>query len=359
MKLFKSHVFALICLAMAAAGTQARAQETPLPQPEGDLELATIHSRIHELDQQIDGLRQSIEIQLKDESVKFPEYADALNAFYTRSEQATARFHGNLKKIEDLIESTLSREYSELKAVRNLYAQQPSRPTRVLLKEKERRLEIAKASLQKSIQEAYDLAMAGLISNGNLLVFPASHPLNPALALWVLPAAAVAVTGGIFGVVYVALGSSAPGVFVGFLAAILPGIGTVHVLDSFTGIVGDYALGDVEKPATSLYGSEKDNFGQRERLFINPKTFKEDLKKASHRIYGVCKTAGCALLINEYYKNWLVQAAAVNQTIRLVDGLKLKKLKIARLGKQKRRLNKMADMEAKELPIGEFSETKE
>ena len=89
--------------------------------------------------------------------------------------------------------------------------------------------------------------------------------------------------------------------------------------------------------------------------YYSKKEFKQQQVTAATTIYGTCKTAGCVYFIDEDFTHWTREFnKRINQDVRLMDGVVLKKINVISNGLAKKRLSQMADIAAKNLPVAQF-----
>ncbi|MEK7692406.1 MAG: hypothetical protein AAB425_15430, partial [Bdellovibrionota bacterium] len=81
--------------------------------------------------------------------------------------------------------------------------------------------------------------------------------------------------------------------------------------------------------------------------------------KAGRKVFSGCKTAGCVYYMAENLKTWTKMVnKKINHNVKLVEGLKLDRTPTVRKAKAIRVLNRVAELVAAELPIGEFTPVK-
>ena len=212
----------------------------------------------------------------------------------------------------------LSKAYSELKSLEDLYAANPSRPLKRMLEEKRSRIKDVTATLVRQVNDHYKNALVKLYTLDGKLVYPATKLPNPRALFWAFAA--------------------------------IPVFGTIPTVVFMTDRdlkhkVYGYKVSDNVGRAYVAYNDWK---------YITRDSYNQKVSKATERIYGNCKTAACVFFAAEDYIHWSKSFEKINKDVQLMKGVTLEKISTISSRKAKRLLNKHADNAAKALPIANF-----
>ncbi|MBI2521322.1 MAG: hypothetical protein HYV97_12945 [Bdellovibrio sp.] len=309
----------VICLTLYIQGTSAE-------------DFSDVDQRLRGLENTMNSMVDSIRINIQNRTAKFPEYEEVFKDYLTRIDTGSARYKSVLTQIKTFIETELTKVYSELKAIEELQQQNPnSAALKRLLKDKRARVEDVKKALIKQVNDSYQYSLRKLYTLEDKLVYPAKRPFNGRVLFWAL--------------------NVVP--FIGQIATLIPwsemstfqkskinGRRTINNLNQAVVACTSYYYGRCESEAVA---------------YFSKKEYKQQQQTASQNIYGTCKTAGCVYFIDEDFTHWTREFnKRINQDVRLMDGVVLKKIDTISNSLAKKRLSQMANIAAKNLPIANF-----
>lgn len=134
-------------------------------------ETEVITQKLAEVSKEVQDSISGISIEAEDISVKFPEYQSAVEVFKSQLNTTSEKFTANMSGIAEFISKELSREYSELEAVKKLYEVNRNSAMKTLLADKEKRLKERKKQIQKQINSSYQGALKSFVGLNNHLEY--------------------------------------------------------------------------------------------------------------------------------------------------------------------------------------------
>ncbi|OFZ14120.1 MAG: hypothetical protein A2X86_04520 [Bdellovibrionales bacterium GWA2_49_15] len=295
-------------------------------------DFSDVDQRLRNLENTMNSMVDSIRIDIQDRTAKFPEYQEVFKDYLTRIDTGSTRYKSVLTQIKTFIETELTKVYSELKAIEDLQKQNPnSEALKRLLKDKRSRVEDVKKALIKQVNDSYQNSLRKLYTLEDKLVYPAKRPFNGRVLFWAI--------------------NVVP--FIGQMATLIPW--SEMNSSQKTKINGRHTINNLNQ---AVLGCTSYYYGRCETQatgYFSKKEYKQQVQTASQNIYGSCKTAGCVYFIDEDFTHWTREFnKRINQDVRLMDGVVLKKIDTVSNGLAKKRLSQMADIAARSLPIAQF-----
>lgn len=297
----------------------------------------TIQRKLNELSSNVSQSLKDISIQIESTQVDFPEYAAAAENLKQQLSDTSDLFEKEMDLISERFSTELSREYSELEAVKKAYEQNHNAAMKKLLNDKLERLAKKKALLQNELSARYQTALLHLIGLNNQFGYVSKiktdFHLSPYLTL-------LATLGFV---------TSNPAVYVFGLVSPAPVYFACYLKKSYLHLdIGREEEGCFDPTTFSVM------FSKGVTLKINDKAAIEEVEKQlAFSAFKSCETAGCTYLLAESYKNFINQVSKLNKDVDLTDGLELKKISFSKRT-AKKSIDRMASFYGKTKEIGVY-----